>query len=234
MTAYIIHVSTDQKRKKHIKEELKKTNLTPIFILKGDKKDLSPEIVNNYFTGVEMNKVTNQTSCAYKHLLAYQEIEQKNEIALILEDDIYFYKNFNTRLTEILQEIESHNLENFMISIEDSTLKYIGKSLRVKNQLIYPKTHGRLAGAYLIDSKAATNMLTKIKKDKIHVPLDWYHNLCVKENYVNMYWSHPTICCQKSLNGRFASSLDDKSFGFKRIISFSLQKIYKRLLYQLR
>ena len=72
--------------------------------------------------------MSNATSCAFKHLITYQRIaEGEDNLALVLEDDIRFYPNFSL-LTKIVEEIKVHNIQNFMLSLEDSILKYIPKS----------------------------------------------------------------------------------------------------------
>jgi len=234
MKTYIIHVSDDYERERHMNSQLEGKNLDITYIIEGDKKDLSKKVLSTYFTGNRKN-VSNSTSCVYKHILAYEKIvKDKTEVALVLEDDIIFYRKFPAILNKIKDEIKRKNLEGFIISLEDSLLMYINKSERVKDQFIYPKEKGRYAGAYLIDLKAAKNILKLINDEKCHIPMDWYHNYCKKRNLVNIFWSQPTIAVQKSMTGSMATLIDNKSSGVFRIISFYMQRSYKRLLYNLR
>ena len=153
MKTYIIHVSDAIEREKQIKDQLKGKNLEPVFICEGDMKDLSKEVLDRLFKG-RMHKVDPMTSCGYKHILSYQKVvENDDEICLILEDDTYFYPDFNNNFEKLLSEIRSRKLDNFVLSIEDSTLKYIARSKREKGVLIYPESYGRTCGAYLIDKK---------------------------------------------------------------------------------
>ena len=234
MKTYIIHVSDDYERERHMNSQLEDKNLDVTFIIDGDKKDLSEKVLSTYFTGNRKN-ASNSTSCVYKHILAYEQIvKDKAEVALVLEDDIIFYKNFSDILGKITAEIKKDNLEGFIISLEDSLLRYINRSARIKNKFIYAKEKGRFAGAYLIDLKAANNMLELIKEEKCHIPMDWYHNYCQQKNLVNIFWSQPTIAVQKSMTGSMSTLIDDKTSGVFRVISFYMQRVYKRLLYNLR
>lgn len=234
MKTYIIHVSDNTLRKKHIEGQIKGRNLDTHYITEGDKKDLSEAVLTTYFKD-RMDVVSAGTSCAYKHILAYEKIAaSKDEMALILEDDIYLYTDFDLSLKKFVDDIKSQKIENFLISIEDSLLRYVEKSKRAKGRLIYPKATGRAAGAYLIDKKAAINILKKIKADKVTLPIDLYHNVCSKENVIKFYWSHPTICCQGSINGKIRSDIDNRAGSFTRVIAFNAQRIYKKALYQLR
>lgn len=236
MKTYIIHVSDAFEREKHIKRELNRTELEVEFVNEGDKTDLSEEIIGNYFSG-EMADITNASriSCAYKHILSYEKIANANlKYALILEDDILFYRNFNKQLNRIEKEIEKLKLTNFFISLEDSNLKYVKGSERVKNKILYPKPKGRLAGAYLIDIEASKNILAYIKTNTCSLPIDWFHNLCAENKIMQIFWTHPTIATQGSLTGVLKTLIDNKKSGLFRILSYKIQKVYKKLLYSLR
>lgn len=234
MKTYVIHVKSALERERHIKKQLSNVGLTAQFILEGDKSDLTKKVLDEHFSGNRKN-VSNSTSCVYKHILAYKEIvENKIEIALILEDDIFFYKNFQPLFNKIIQEAKKENYQSFIISLEDSLLEYVKRSERIKNKYTYPKKYGRMAGAYLIDYKAAKSILDEILDNKCHLPMDFFHNSHAKKGKLNIYWSQPTIAIQGSLKGNIPTLLDDKSSGFSRVISFFLQKWYKRMIYNFR
>lgn len=234
MKTYIIHVRDAYEREQHIKNQTEgKKNLNTSFILDGDKSDLTPEILNKYFKG-SMKIVSNATSCAYKHILAYEKmIEENEDFAMILEDDISFYSSYDL-LDKIIIEIKQRKLTNFMLSLEDSILRYIPRSKRKKGLYVYPHHKGRLAGAYLIDLQTAKKFLTEIEKNKMGVPVDWFHNECIKKGLVNMFWSQPPLAIQGSLDGSIESLIDNKKIGIFRKFSFKFQRFYKRLLYNLR
>ena len=234
MKTYIIHVSDATDREKQIKDQLKGKKLDPIFVCEGDIKDISQEVLDSFFKG-RMYKVNAQVSCAYKHILSYQKIaESGNEISLILEDDISFYSDFENNIEKLLSEIKRRELDNFVLSIEDSTLNYIARSKREKGVLIYPEKYGRTNGAYLIDKKGAQSILDYAKENKIDRPIDFYHNLCIEKGSINMYWSQPAFCRQGSLDGSTKSLIDNKRLGLLRVLSFKAQRVYKKLLYNFR
>ena len=234
MKTYIIHVSDAYDREIHMQKQLEGKNLNVVYITKGDKKDLSNSILVNYFRDY-MAQVSADSSCAYKHLLVYHEILQnEDDIALILEDDIRFYSNYNL-FPDVLDEMKKKKLKNFILSLEDSTLTYIPKSKRIKNTLIYREKKGRTSGAYLIDKEGAKNLLDFLKNEKTNLGIDLFHNLCIDRGVINMYWCHPAIFVQGSLDGTIKSYISSKRNGTTfRYISFKAQKIYKKLLYRFR
>ena len=234
MKTYIIHVSDAYERKEHIAKQIANKNLSHQYITDGDMSTLNKTILNNYFAE-KMHAVDPRTSCAYKHILAYKKIiNSQDEYALILEDDITLSSEFEKNLQAINDEINNNNHSSFFISIEDSNLKYVEKSIRKPDVYLYPKSKGRLAGAYIIDYKTAESILNYIEKYKCDQPIDWFHNTMAKNKAFDIYWSHPTIACQGSLRGNLKSLIDGKSTGIARIAAFKIQKVYKKLLYNFR
>ena len=233
MRTYVIHVSDAYDRKNHMQKQLKNKGLEINFITEGDIKELNASHINEYFIE-NMASLSSATSCAYKHIMAYKKIsEGKDNLALVLEDDILFYANYFI-IDEIIDELKERKIKNFMLSLEDSNLKYVPRSERVKGVMVYPRKKGRMTGAYLIDKEGARNILEYIKKEKTNLPLDWFHNLCIDNEVINMFWSHPAIAVQGSLDGSIKTLIDSKKYGILRIWSFRLQRLYKKLLYQLR
>ena len=234
MKTYIIHVSDAYEREEHIRKELSDKNLDLEFIHEGDIKDLSKEVLDIYFTG-GMHDARAAVSCAYKHILTCEKtIKGNEEIVLVLEDDIYCYKNFDTMLKKILIEIKERSLKNFFISLEDSTLRYIPGSRRIKGQYLYHEKISRTTGGYLLDKEGAQSILNGIKKNKIDRPVDHYYDFLTKEKQIDMFWSQPAIICQGSIDGSIKTLIGTKRFGFLRTLSYNFQKRYKRLLYRFR
>lgn len=210
------HVSDAIERERHIKFQLSKFQLDAVFINEGDKKDLTTFILQQYFSG-SMQKVSAATSCAYKHLLSYQKLLKTNEdVCLVLEDDVILYKNFASKISEILAEIKKEKMSGFIISLEDSALEYVGGRELKKGILLYEKSRGRMTGAYLIDQLAAKNILEFIEDEKCALPIDWFHNLYAKKGLLKIYWSHPTIAVQGSLDGSITSLIDHKATRYLR------------------
>jgi glycosyl transferase family 25 len=234
MKTYIIHVSDATEREAHIKSQIENKKLNYQFINDGDKKDLSESILNKYFKG-PLHQRSAAASCAYKHILAYENMIANNiDLALVLEDDIFLSDDFTDLLNKAILEIRQRNLKNFIVSLEDSSLQYVRGSERKKNQLLYKNIYGRMTGAYLVDLVAVIKMMNEIEKNKCGDNIDWFHNRSSEKGMINMYWIHPTIATQGSLTGSIASLIDDKPFGVFRIFAFQLEKRYKKVLWRLR
>lgn len=234
MKTYIIHVSDAYDREKHILSQLENKGLDVEFINEGDKKDITPEIIAKYFKG-RTGEVSNVTSCAYKHILAYERFLETDELhALILEDDIFLYSNFNKIQNKVIDEIKSKYIDNCFISLEDSNLKFVKGSERKKQKHLYPKKHGRMAGAYIIDRECARSILNEIKENKCFLPIDLYHNYCSEKEAISIYWCHPAIAKQGSLCGKTESLLPSKQENTISATKYSVMKQYKKLIYSFR
>jgi glycosyl transferase family 25 len=205
------------------------------FIHNGDLNTISEDRLETYFAG-ELSSLSPAVSCTYKHILAYFEKlnESQDEYALVLEDDIFLSTDFSSSLNNVLTEIKQRNLERFIISLEDSNLKYVKGSDRKKNVLLYKEPKGRMAGAYLIDTKAATSMLNEIKLNKCNFPIDWFHNYCSEKGLITIYWVHPALASQGSLNGKIESLLVNRPLGLFKIWKYNISRNYKQLLYKMR
>jgi len=226
---FVIHVRGAIKREEHIKQELAKFNIDFEFILDGNKEDISTNQLNTYFSG-DMYEVSAKTSCAIKHILAYEKIvEHDLDKALIFEDDILLRANFNEVLNTILEEIEREKLTNYFISLENSNHAYVNKSEIIQGKTLYKKVMGRCAGAYIVDYACAHSMLEEIRNHKCDQAIDWFHNTLSEKQKINMYWSHPFIAEQGSHNGTIPSLIDNKKTGlFRKMVYFFQREIKSR------
>jgi formyltetrahydrofolate-dependent phosphoribosylglycinamide formyltransferase len=247
---YVIHVKGDAGREKHIRKQIGSVGIFFDFILDGNQEDLTEEINEKTFGGNMRNILASgrkddyfnlgTASCTYKHFLAYRDAVKNNiPYGLVFENDIVLDKKFNGIIFQALEEAKSRNLKNFMLSLEDSMLRYVARSKRVKGRLIY-RNPGmtRFAGAYMFDLEYAKNMLNYVDTKGCDDVIDWFINNRDIEKIIDIYWLHPAIATGGTSCGELSSYFDcRKNAGFKRIlrkISFNVQRAYKKLLWNIR
>ncbi len=227
--AYVIHVLGNNEREVHIRRQLIKTPFDYEFINDGNIEDLTENRLSLYFSGGMLKPAPN-TSCAFKHLLAYERIvENRIPHACIIEDDIEFTDNFSEIFNRSIAEIRNEKLCNFFISYEHSLSFFVKRSEERAGSVLYKREIARCAGFYMIDYNAAKLMLEKAKQEKIGVPIDWWHNDLIKRGLLNVYWCHPAIALQLSHNGKFASMIDDKPYGKVRTAIYKLKILYRKI-----
>lgn len=232
---FVIHVRGNKERENHIRKELGKHCIEFEFILDGNKEDIPPFYLEKYFRD-DFKKKSPQTSCVLKHLLAYEKIvENKIPMALIFEDDIELFDSFQKVFEQSVIEAKKENLTGFIISYESSNQKFISKSEEEQGKYVYLKNHGRCAGAYLVDLKAAITILENAEKQKCNMNVDWFHNELSDNEKLKIYWCHPPIAEQQSHSGKVQSLLDEKKQGRYFRIKYLIQKKYKeKILSRLR
>lgn len=224
---YVIHVRGEKEREKHMRQELEKFKLEAEFMLDGNKEDITPQTLTQYFTG-SMHEVSGKVSCALKHIKVYESIiSNKIEQALIFEDDIILKSNFESTLHDVLEEIKERQLSNYFISLENSNHGYIKKHEREAGKHLYEKKQGRCAGAYLIDYQCAQSLIQEIKYNKCGEAIDWFHNQLLEQQKITIYWAHPYLAEQGSHNGSFKSLIDNKPSGWFRKMVYYFQRVIK-------
>lgn len=233
----VLHVREGyENRAIHITKMLGKRRIPFKFILDGDIADITQEILEKYFVG-QMYDVSAQTSCALKHIYAYEYILENNlNGALILEDDIMLYPRFEKVFDKCMHERKRRNISECLISFEDSSLKFVKGSMRRKGQYLYFGERDRFTGCYYISASCARHILDYIKSSKCDYPIDLFHTQLMSRIKLPYYWSHPTLATQGTSCGNYASSISKSSLCLRlyRKITWYIKRLYKMFLYKLR
>jgi glycosyl transferase family 25 len=211
-----------------IKKLFSQYNLDFEFIIDGDPSLTNKDIINSYFVS-NIDKVMSigVLSCTLNHIYAYKRIiEQGLDYAIIFENDPFFLGDFSKNIARIEQELQ-HIPTGFIISLENSTLRFPSFFQTQNNQILYKARSGRMAGAYLIDNEGAKNILNYLDTYKCNNVIDLWHNTLIDNNIITMYWAHPAFVEQGSHNGLLHSTISSKPSSIFRRISWLAQKLYK-------
>ena len=234
---FVLHVKTGfEEREQHICHMLEAMNIDFEFVLDGDMSDLTPEILDRYFTG-EMKQASPGTSCSMKHLLAYELIVNRQlPGALILEDDMLLYKNFHKVFEECMNEMTRNSIDDAIISFEDSALRFVPGRQRQRNRHLYLASRDRFAGCYYITFRTAKNILDYAYVNKCDAIIDLYHKSLITRIGLPYYWCHPCIATQGTHNGLFPSSVNANSAKKQnyRAWTWQIKLAYKKLIYLFR
>lgn len=211
-----------------IKKLFSQYNLDFEFITDGDPSLTNKDIINSYFVS-NIDKVMSigVLSCTLNHIYAYKRIiEQGLDYAIIFENDPFFLDDFSKNIAIIERELQ-HIPTGFIISLENSTLRFPSFFQTQNNQILYKAKSGRMAGAYLIDNEGAKNILNYLDTYKCNNVIDLWHNTLIDNNIITMYWAHPAFVEQGSHNGLLHSTISSKPSSIFRRISWLAQKLYK-------
>ena len=231
---YIVHAKKGYEvHEQRIKEIFGKLNLDFELVTDGDITNFTPESLQKYFCP-EIRSVLSKgvLSCTLNHIFCYEKIvKNNNKYALVFENDPFFLGDFIKEIKLVANE--ANTLEpGFIISLENTTLEFPDFRKVRKGKYLYEASFGRAAGAYLIDLKAAKDILKDLEITKCCTVIDWWHNAMIKEKIFKMYWAHPALTEQGSHNGFISSTISSKNKSFTRRIRWKTQKFYKMYIYR--
>lgn len=209
---FVLHVRKGyEDREEHIRQMLGVMNIDFEFLLDGDMDDLTPEVLDRYFTG-KMRQVTPAVSCAMKHLLVCEQIvNRKLPGAIVLEDDMVLYKNFSKVFDECMEEMRREGVNEALINFEDSALRFVPGSQRQRKRHLYLAKKDRFAGCLYLTYATAKKILNYVNVYKCDTAIDIFHRQLITRIGLRYYWCHPCIATQGTHNGMFPSSISEKS-----------------------
>ena len=226
---YIVHALQGYEvHEERLNEIFGKMKLDYEFVTDGDISHFTPELLEKYFCPEINSKLSKGIiSCTLNHILSYEKmVDSNNKYALVFENDPFFLGDFLKNITHVAKEADTLP-PGFIISLENTTLRFPDFRKVKKGQYLYEAEFGRAAGAYVIDLKAAKDILAQLKTHKCCQVIDWWHNTLIKEKVVKMYWAHPAFVEQGSHNGLMSSTISSKNKSYGRRLRWNAQKFYK-------
>lgn len=231
---FVVHVKHGyEARRKSIELQLSRLGIPFEFMLDGDIEDVTQERIDEWFSSAMMKCPNAVMSCACKHLLIYRQMQlQGLKSALILEDDIFLSVDFIDRFNQAIEESNSRedvNPSRAWISFENSTLRFPPRTLLSPSKQLYRAYKPRCTGAYSIGSEVARTLMQIASSEKMANAIDCFVTEVLTRTPApfELYWCHPTIAEQGSMNGAFDSMNDRRSASLWRKLKWKADKFYK-------
>ncbi|MFM8703673.1 MAG: glycosyltransferase family 25 protein [Planctomycetia bacterium] len=229
---FVVHVKKGyEARRRSIERQLAALSIPFEFMLDGDISDLDETRMSRWFgPNMTANAVS---SCACKHLLVYERLLSEGlPGALVLEDDILLGGNFVDVFNATLAELDSAPTSRHAtawLSYENSTLRMPSRRDVHDEQLLYRANEPRCTGAYYIGAAAARGLLDVASSRKLHEPIDCFVSGLVRSgvSFLDIYWCHPPVAEQGSMNGVFDSMDSRRRSGAIRRMKWLVDKWYK-------
>lgn len=232
---YVVHALKGyEAHEEWVKDLFGKNELEFEFVTDADPSLLTDDLLYKYMAGDIREKLPEGViSATLNHILCYERMAAAgNRYALVFENDPFFLGDFNEKIGRVTSEADGLQ-PGFLISLENTALRFPSRKVTRRGRYLYPAGRGRCAGAYMIDLKAASDMLEDLKVNKCPTVIDHWHNLLIERGVVRMYWAHPPLVEQGSHNGRLSSTISSKSKGLKRQLKWQVHKLYKTHLLRL-
>lgn len=218
-------------RRRSIERQFTDLGMPFEFMLDGDIPDIDAEMSARWFD--PRFPLGSEQSCACKHLLMYERIVKAGwEGALILEDDILLLEGFAPAFEASLREVRRRGnavLGTAWISYENTGHVVPPRREMKQGQMLYRATTTRCTGAYYIGCIAAAALLHEASTRKVDKAIDcWVEDMVpILPDGLQIYWCHPAIAEQGSMNGRFDSMDSRRRAGVWRRLKWKIDKLYK-------
>ena len=212
---YVISLTTEQKRRKHITEEFGKQNI-PFVFFDAITPNLIEETAKKFnITFDRSSKATlcdAEIACALSHIILWNFVLENNlDYINIFEDDIYLGEN-----AKELLEIDYIPKDTDILKLETLYGKImLGSMYKIKCQrnIFQLKYKHTGMGGYTITAKGARYLLNKIQNRQLVLAIDTliFDKLLDQREYKVMQL-YPAVCIQDLIiNGesKFKSSLQD-------------------------
>lgn len=142
-----------------------------------------------------------QISLALKHLKIIQEVSEKYEYALVLEDDVVLCDDFLKKFSNSFNQLP-----------DDWDLGWVGTCCEIHafpildGKLVYKNSGSRCSRcthAYIISNQCAKKILPEVKY--CNHAIDFWFNIVIEKYKLNNYWFEPVLAIQ---NSQLESSLE--------------------------
>lgn len=209
----LIHYTKLTERLPVILEQFKESTFTLKVIDECDKENLTKEELKMFDTEyLSLGEI----SCFMKHVKVYENLVDniRTDFAIVIEDDITLEKNFDRKLTNLLQRLP--NDFDFVFFGASKLDMHIPLFKKRPLKRMYKKTNTptewggngmtKTTDSYVVSKKGAKNILNLIAKSEIlDDALDFWLNQSARELNLNGYWYEPTIT---KYNNQFKSNLE--------------------------
>jgi len=187
---FIISLEKDKERADYLKNEVftKITNYIKCKAFDGEVDDPNPVLEQNNLTVAEhfIEKCNSgQLGCYLSHYQVWKYILENNlDLAIVLEDDVKIYKNFNRIINTIYDNLPvKFDYVHLFVHPDKQKIEY----LEAKEGDIIPAEDNFGTVAYIISLRGAKRLLKLTQLLKIQAPVDRQINFCVQHNFLKAY-----------------------------------------------
>jgi glycosyl transferase, family 25 len=202
---FVLSVRSFADRIAHIEAELARHRIGFDFVFEFDANAIPPQAIAAVFAPSDM-KLAHQ-SLVLKHIETWRRCAARGlRRVLVLEDDAVLARRFAAGLAAALREAESL-APGWLIYLGRGNNRHVGGRSR---QALLPGGELPATDALVFDAEAARRRVAWLESHRITRPADWLMREMDAAIGVRHYWLREPLVEQGSMNGLFASVLDDK------------------------
>ncbi|SPE24244.1 3-deoxy-D-manno-octulosonic-acid transferase [Burkholderiales bacterium] len=213
----VVSVRSFQDRIAHMRAEMARFGIEFEWIFDFDPDSITPELLERTFAPSDM-RLPHQ-SAVLKHIATWRICaERKYRRVLVFEDDVVLASNFPEVLAQAMSEADALRTP-YLVYLGCGHNRYAAGASDSPTMLV---AGGSLpaAEAIVIDHESAVMRMAWLEKHKVTRPPDWLLREVDVELGIPHYWLREPVVEQGSMNGKFASVLDEKRRGRGRLYAW--------------
>lgn len=204
---FVVSVRTFTERIEHMRREMARFGIRFEWMFDYDPGSIDPALIERTFAPSDL-KASHQ-SLVLKHAATWRAcVERDLRRVLVFEDDVVLAPDFPQAFGRAMQEAD-RLAPGYLIYLGCGDNRYVDGAAHCDATLV-PGGPLSAADAVVFDREAARRRLDWMTRHRVTRPADWLMREVDAQCATPHYWLGEPVVEQGSMNGRFASSLDDK------------------------
>jgi len=213
----VVSVRSFRDRIEHIQREMARFGIEFEWVFDFDPDAITPELLERTFAPSDL-RLPHQ-SAVLKHIATWRIcVERKYRRVLVFEDDVVLAPNFPEVLAQAMAEVDLLRTP-YLVYLGCGHNRYAPGARSSPTMLV---AGGPLpaAEAIVFDQQSAAMRLAWLERNKVTRPPDWLLREVDEQLGIPHYWLREPVVVQGSMNGKFASVLDQKRRGRGRLYAW--------------
>ncbi len=227
---YVLSVRSFADRIAHVQRQMAAHGIAFEFIFEYDADAIPPELITRTFGASDMRRA--HQSLVLKHMEVWRRMQARRLArALVFEDDVVLDTHFNAAFARAIKEADAL-APGWSLYLGRGDNHHVGQPGAVT--ALIPGGPLPAADALVCDLDAAQRRLAYLDTHPITRPADWLIRETDAAVGVTQWWLARPIVEQGSMNGTFASALDDKRQQRGRLyawLRYRWDKLWRGLRY---
>ena len=204
---FVVSVRAFTDRIEHMRAEMARVGIRFEWVFDFDPDTIDPALLERTFAPSDL-RISHQ-SLVLKHAATWRACVERNlRRVLVFEDDVVLAGNFPQVFDRAMQESD-RLAPGYLIYLGCGDNRYVEEAAHAATALV-PGGPLSAADAIVFDREAAGRRLDWMSRHRVTRPADWLMREVDQECGTPHFWLSDPVVEQGSMNGRFASSLDEK------------------------
>ena len=204
---FVVSVRAFADRIEHIRAEMTRFGIRFEWVFDFDPDSIDPALLERTFAPSDL-RISHQ-SLVLKHAATWHACVERNlRRVLVFEDDVVLAPHFPRVFDRAMHEAD-RLAPGYLVYLGCGDNRYVEEAAQAATTLV-PGGPLSAADAIVFDREAARRRLQWMSSHRVTRPADWLMREVDRECGTPHFWLSEPVVEQGSMNGRFASSLDEK------------------------